>query len=70
MPIYEYRCLKCGKKIELYQKSKDIKRKHDQAEITKCDGDLESLFSTFGLKFVGNGWYVTDYKRKKSQEKV
>jgi putative FmdB family regulatory protein len=60
MPIYEYRCSKCGKEFEEWQKFSD-----PPVECCReCGGKTEKLIShsTFVLK--GTGWYVTDYARK------
>jgi putative FmdB family regulatory protein len=60
MPIYEYECAKCGKKIEVIQKMSDKPlKKHE-----KCGGSLTKLISAAGFQFKGTGWYVTDYARK------
>jgi putative FmdB family regulatory protein len=64
MPIYEYQCKKCGKKIEVIQKMSDKPlKKHEQ-----CGGALTKLISAAGFQFKGTGWYVTDYARKSSGE--
>ena len=62
MPIYEYECEKCGKKIEVIQKISDkpLKKHAD------CGGKLDMLISASGFQFKGTGWYVTDYARKSS----
>src|ERR1700692_2873536 len=60
MPIYEYECAKCRKKIEVIQKMSDNPlKKHE-----KCGGSLTKLISAAGFQFKGTGWYVTDYARK------
>ena len=64
MPIYEYKCAKCGKTIEVIQKMSDKPlKKHEQ-----CGGTLTKLISAAGFQFKGTGWYVTDYARKSSGE--
>jgi putative FmdB family regulatory protein len=64
MPIYEYKCAKCGKTIEVIQKMSDKPlKKHEQ-----CGGTLTKLISAAGFQFKGTGWYVTDYGRKSSGE--
>ena len=60
MPIYEYECTKCGKRIEVIQKMSDKPlKKH-----AECGGTLNKLISAAGFQFKGTGWYVTDYARK------
>jgi len=59
MPIYEYKCLQCGKSFEL-------RRKFSDAPLTVhegCGGQLEKVLSAPALQFKGSGWYVTDYGR-------
>src|SRR5208283_403288 len=62
MPIYEYRCEKCGKEFEEWQKFSDPV----VDKCPTCGGKSRKLISrsTFALK--GTGWYVTDYGRKDS----
>lgn len=59
MPLYEYKCHKCGDVFEVMQKfADDPLRTHEQ-----CGGSLERLLSAPALQFKGSGWYVTDYAR-------
>jgi len=67
MPIYEYRCKKCGAHLEVLVRSSDKQPKR----CRKCGGALEKQFSPPAIQFKGEGWYVTDYARKGSvAEKV
>jgi len=67
MPIYEFRCKKCGSQIEVIQKMTD----KAPARCKKCGGRLEKMISQTTFQFKGEGWYVTDYARKNSvSEKV
>lgn len=67
MPIYEYRCKKCGDQQEVFQKMAD----KQPTKCRKCGGRLEKLISSPAIQFKGEGWYVTDYARKGSvAEKV
>jgi len=60
MPLYEYRCHRCGKTFEVLQKfSDDPLTQHEE-----CGGELERLLSPPTLQFKGTGWYVTDYARR------
>ena len=63
MPIYEYECAKCGKRIEAIQKMSDKPLKKHEG----CGGTLSKLISAAGFQFKGTGWYVTDYARKGTQ---
>jgi len=59
MPLYDYRCHRCGETFEVRQKFADeVLTVHDS-----CGGELERLISLPALQFKGTGWYVTDYGR-------
>jgi putative FmdB family regulatory protein len=60
MPIYEYRCQKCGSHIEVIQKLSDPPLKR----CAKCRGKLEKVVSRTSFQLKGSGWYATDYSRK------
>ncbi len=64
MPLYEYRCLKCGAHFEKIQKFSDLPLR----TCEECGGKLERLLSSPAIQFKGSGWYVTDYARKSSPE--
>jgi putative FmdB family regulatory protein len=57
MPLYEYRCSKCDKKIEVIRKFSDP----PLTEHEDCGGTLEQLLSAPAFQLKGTGWYVTDY---------
>jgi putative FmdB family regulatory protein len=59
MPLYDYRCHKCGETFEVRQKFSDEPLEVHEA----CGGPLERLISVPALQFKGTGWYVTDYAR-------
>jgi putative FmdB family regulatory protein len=63
LPLYEYRCRKCGAVVEKIQKFSDP----PLVKCQKCGGRLEKLVSASAIQFKGSGWYVTDYGRKSSQ---
>jgi putative FmdB family regulatory protein len=65
MPLYEYKCLRCGTSIEVLQKVGDSSLK----KCVKCGGTLEKVISPPALQFKGEGWYVTDYAMKNKPEK-
>ena len=62
MPIYEYRCEKCGKVFEVLQKFSDDPLKTHEA----CGGEVEKLISQSAFQLKGSGWYVTDYAKGSS----
>jgi len=59
MPLYDYKCHKCGKVFEVRQKfSDELLKVHDG-----CGGEVHRMLSAPALQFKGTGWYVTDYGR-------
>jgi putative FmdB family regulatory protein len=57
MPIYEYKCEKCGDVFEKMQKFAD----EPVTVHEKCGGPVRRLISSPSFQFKGSGWYVTDY---------
>lgn len=70
MPVYEYKCEKCGKIFEYQQRITDEPLEFCPPEICestehKGQGRVHRLISKgVGLIFKGNGFYITDYARK------
>ena len=62
MPLYEYQCRKCGRRVERIQKFSDP----PLTTCEKCAGELERLVSSSAIQFKGSGWYATDYARDSS----
>jgi putative FmdB family regulatory protein len=59
MPLYEYECLKTGKRFEKIQKFSDpILTDCPDAD---CDSKVRKILSAPAIKFKGAGWYVNDY---------
>ena len=62
MPIYEYECKACGLFFEKLQGFSD-------KPIKKCPeckkNKVEKLISLSAFHLQGNGWYETDYGKKK-----
>ncbi len=65
MPIYEYQCTKCGRKVEMMQKITD----ESLQTCPSCKGRLKRLMSLTSFQLKGTGWYATDYKDKKEKKK-
>jgi len=63
MPIYEYICHACGFAKEHIQKMNDM-------PIANCPACNSSEYikkvSAAGFRLKGSGWYVTDFKDKKT----
>ncbi|HLH04913.1 MAG TPA: FmdB family zinc ribbon protein [Bryobacteraceae bacterium] len=62
MPLYEYRCEKCGDLFEVRQKFSD----EPLTTHEKCGGPVHRLLSAPALQFKGSGWYITDYAKSGS----
>jgi putative FmdB family regulatory protein len=59
MPIYEYKCQKCGHHHEALQKLSD----EPLTQCPKCQElALKKLISAAGFRLKGGGWYETDFK--------
>ncbi len=61
MPLYEYKCKKCGHRFERIQSFSA----EDAKECPVCQGEVERLISTPARPhFKGSGFYSTDYGAK------
>jgi putative FmdB family regulatory protein len=58
MPIYEYRCEKCGE-FEYSQRITDPALQR----CPTCKRKVRRLISNTSFQLKGSGWYVTDYAR-------
>jgi len=62
VPIYEYRCKKCGKQFEYMQRMSDAPKKKCEA----CGAlALERLISSTSFQLKGSGWYKDLYSSAK-----
>jgi putative FmdB family regulatory protein len=64
MPLYEYKCTKCGSVFEVLQKVQAPPFK----KCIHCQGEVKKVLSPPSLQFKGSGWYITDYASKSHQE--
>jgi putative FmdB family regulatory protein len=62
MPIYEYKCQKCGEEFEVFQGIADPAVK----SCKFCKGSVQKLMSLSSFQLKGSGWYATDYGGKKA----
>ncbi|MFZ0520787.1 MAG: zinc ribbon domain-containing protein [Candidatus Acidiferrales bacterium] len=62
MPLYEYKCEKCGNQFEKIEKHSAPTTQ----KCPKCGAKAQRMISAAGIQFKGSGWYVTDYKGKNS----
>ena len=59
MPIYEYKCRKCG--------IVEVTQRITGKPLSRCPtgkGKVKKLISNTSFQLKGSGWYVTDYARK------
>lgn len=62
MPLYDYKCSKCGHIFEIQQRITEEPLKF----CPECKGAIKRLISAAGIVFKGSGFHVTDYARGKS----
>jgi putative FmdB family regulatory protein len=62
VPLYEYKCLNCGRLMERIEK---VSGPHLR-KCPHCGGKVEQLVTAPAIQFKGSGWYVTDYGNKTS----
>jgi putative FmdB family regulatory protein len=66
MPFYEYQCKSCGHELEAMQKVSD-------APLKKCPDcgkpQLTRLMSAPVFRLKGGGWYETDFKGDKENQR-
>jgi putative FmdB family regulatory protein len=63
LPLYAYRCTKCGHRFEKIQNFSA----EPELECPLCHGLLERPLTAPRLHFKGAGWYVNDYAAKSSE---
>jgi len=59
MPIYEYKCNKCG----VFEAMRGIKESALK-KCPTCNGKVERQMSRGSFILEGSGWYATDYAKK------
>jgi len=62
LPLYEYKCEKCGNRFEKIEPV----TAPETNKCPKCKGKALRQPSSPAIQFKGSGWYVTDYARKGS----
>lgn len=65
MPIYDYKCEKCGNCFEV------IRGINEEFEIkcNLCGGKTKKIYHPAGIIFKGTGFYKTDSKKKQTKTK-
>jgi putative FmdB family regulatory protein len=64
MPTYEYECLECKQRFEVFQSMNDA----PITKCSKCGKSVRKIFNSAGLIFKGSGFYVNDYKSKNDKQ--
>ena len=64
MPTYEYECLECKNRFEVFQSMSDEPVKGCE----KCGKPVRKIFNSAGVIFKGSGFYVNDYKSKSEKQ--
>jgi len=62
LPLYEYKCVKCGHRFEKIENHSASETK----KCPKCGAKAGRQLSAPAIQFKGSGWYVTDYAGKNS----
>jgi len=60
LPLYEYKCRKCGHRFEKIENMNASTTK----KCPKCGATAERMLAAPAIQFKGTGWYVTDYAGK------
>jgi putative FmdB family regulatory protein len=60
MPLYEYECQQCHRRLEKIQSFSAP----PETVCPHCGGALEKTLSAPAVQFKGAGWYVNDYASK------
>ena len=60
MPLYEYKCVKCGHRFEKIESLSASETK----KCPKCGARAKRQHTAPAIQFKGSGWYVTDYAGK------
>lgn len=58
MPIYEYRCVRCGHQFDVTHAVGKTR-----ARCEKCGGAVRRVFTSVGIIFKGSGFHVNDYRK-------
>jgi putative FmdB family regulatory protein len=60
LPLYEYKCVKCGHRFEKIESVNASETK----KCPKCGSRAPRMASAPAIQFKGSGWYVNDYGGK------
>ncbi|MGN6485340.1 MAG: FmdB family zinc ribbon protein [Thermomicrobiales bacterium] len=60
MPTYAYRCTACAHEFEAVQKMSD----NPLSTCPECGAPIKRVIFPAGIVFKGDGWYITDSRKK------
>ncbi|MGA8367239.1 MAG: zinc ribbon domain-containing protein [Candidatus Acidiferrales bacterium] len=60
LPLYEYKCVKCGHRFEKIESVSASETK----KCPRCRSRAVRQISSSAIQFKGSGWYATDYATK------
>ena len=63
MPIYQYKCQKCGEIEEILQQTTELKK----LKCANCNNSMEKIISPVGIIFKGKGFHINDYSSSSKQ---
>ena len=66
MPLYDYKCAKCGKVFEVEHRPKDVPMKH----CPSCGSKLKRVYNPAGVVFKGSGFHITDYRKSEGKSEA
>ena len=67
MPTYNYKCKNCNLSFSIFQKMNESPK----SKCKDCGGMLERIITGgTGMIFKGSGFYLTDYKKSDSKNKL
>jgi len=67
MPLYEYRCPKCGYEEQAIFPA-ERPRKSIRCQGEGCKGRANRVYSSPAIHFKGSGFHNTDYKNKSKKD--
>jgi len=64
MPIYPFKCEKCGKTFDKFIKFEEIKN------VKCCEVQATRIFTPVEFQLRGAGFYVNDYKKQQLSQEI
>jgi putative FmdB family regulatory protein len=66
MPVYDYRCDRCGMTFEVFHGVDE----RPEVRCERCGQPARKLFRPVPIIFKGSGWHVTDYGKGTTPQKA